>query len=230
MSAWRPRHRLMVGIWGLVAALVAGLLLAVAALLWSQRNAELAEQAKQLSRVATGAEVGMNRTLLALDVLLATTEELLAGAEGRDAQARARAAAPLLAAIARQNLAVRSVMLLDESGAPLVTSSAAQAGQADLPPADFIAQALATAVPMLVVGNPVLNTRSAERVIHLARPLRLPGGQRLLAVAQVPVDGLVNVLLQGMPQSHLELTLERAQGALLIGLAPPQGLMERAHA
>ncbi|SDM49768.1 diguanylate cyclase/phosphodiesterase [Oryzisolibacter propanilivorax] len=226
-----PRSRLLLAIGALASAVLLVLALAVGALLWSQRLAALAEHSSQLARVATGAEVGMNRTLLALDVLLATAEELLVSpATGARAPASAAYASALLSAIARQNLLVRSVVLLDDSGAPLAASGTLGAETLDLPPADFIAQALAPTVPTLVLSDPMVNTRSAERVIYAARQLRLSPERQVLAVAQVPVDALVGVLLQGITQSQVELTLERAQGELLVGLAPPQGLLERLRA
>ena len=232
-AAPRPaRSRVIPGIWALVLLLVASLLGAVLALLWSQRSAELAERASQLERMATGAEVGMNRMLLTLDVLLATTDELTRAPPGPDAsrvQARARASGPLLAAIARQNLIVRNLVLLDAQGALLAASTGENAPAPDLPPPAFIAQVLAPAVPTLVIGSPHQGVRSAERVIHVGRQVRLPSGEQLLAVAQVPVDGLVHVLMQGMAQTQIELTLERAQGELLLGLAPLQWLLDGAQ-
>ncbi|AVP58994.1 diguanylate cyclase [Pulveribacter suum] len=225
-----PGRRAYVLVWGLVVPLVLGLTLAVAALLWSQRSADLAEAEAQLGRFATGAEVGVNRALLALDVLLATLEQV-APAAGSAEGPPARLSGQLLAAMARQNLMVRDVALLDEQGVPLAASVPVErAGAALRLPKDFIAAALAPAVPMLVISDPVVNARSAERVIWVGRALRAPGGGRWLAVAQVPVDALVSLLQQGMPQPQVEVTLERAQGALLVGLAPPQGLVEAERA
>jgi len=219
IAAAAPGRRPYALVWALVVALVLGLALAVTALLWSQRNAQLAEAEAQLGRFATGAEVGMNRALLALDVLLATLEQVVPAAEAPDAPVSAQ----LLAAMARQNLMVREVALLDGQGTPVLVPVPGASMQV---PPDFVAAALAPAVPMLVVSNPLVSSRSAERVLYVARALRAPGGGRWLAVAQVPVDALVAVLLQGMPLTGAEVTLERGRGDLLVGLAPAQGLVE----
>ncbi|GAB1385978.1 hypothetical protein MASR1M59_11260 [Melaminivora sp.] len=226
------RNQVIVAIWGLVCVLVLSVATGVSSLLWNQRQAELAEQAQQLARIAAGAEVGVNRTLLALDVLLATTEELLGQplAAGAGSAISEPMADRLLAAVARQSLNVRHVALLDASGRPLASSSAATGRLVDDPPPDFVARALAQRVPTLLIGEPLLAPRSAERVIYLARPVLLPGGQRLLAVAQVPLEALAAVLLQGIGATPIELTLERASGELLLGLATAQGLSDAARA
>ena len=223
-----PRHRLYQAIWGLVCVLVATLLISVAALLWNQRATALAESRSQLAQLTSGAEVGLNRALLAIDVLLATFEELLAGHGESDAALRERASGPAVSAVARQNLMLRNVVLLDGQGRPVTAfGGGATVAQADLPPPVLVRKALSQALPTLVIGQPMMNLRSVERVIPVARQLRLNGGGRALIAAQIPLDTLVPLLMQGMALDEVELTLEGADGALLIGLAAPQGLDER---
>jgi hypothetical protein len=80
------------------------------------------------------------------------------------------------------------------------------------------------------MSAPQLSAASSERVLYVARPLRLGDGTHLLALAQVPVDALVPVLMQGLSMPDLEVTLERGRGEMLIGVAAQQSLVERTQA
>ena len=222
-----PGRRLHLITWGVVAALLAGLAAAVAVLLWHTRADALDVAEARVTRFAAGAEAGMNRTLLSFDVLLAHTEELL------DLRARDRAgldvagADTLLRGVARQNLLLRYVALLDARGA--VLASSASTGELDGVelPEGFLAAALAPAVATLSVSQPVVSPTSSERVLYMARQLRMGDGTPLLVVAQVPTEALVAVLMQGLEVPDMELTLERTQGVLLLGVEAPQGTVER---
>ena len=211
-----------------VGAVLAALALAVGGLLWNTHGEALRASEARVTRFVAGAEAGMNRALLSFDVLLATTEESL----GMAARTRfdAQSAGMQLRRAARQNPMVRYVMLLDAQGR-LLASSAVGGGQQNVQlPGGFLASAMAPAVATLTVSAPQLNRVSSERVLYMARQLQLADGTRLLAVAQVPVDALVPVLLQGLASPGLEITLERGQGEVLIGVAAQQEPVEREHA
>ncbi|GAB2735613.1 hypothetical protein GCM10027019_13990 [Melaminivora jejuensis] len=223
-------RRLYLAIWVLVGLLIAGLAGSVLVLLYKQRSADLADSRAGVARLARGAEVGMNRTLLAVDVLLATFEELLGEPRPAGQSLYEQARAPALAAVARQNLMLRHVMLLDDAGRPIVAfDEPGGAAPSGLPAPEFVRQALAQALPGLLLGNPVPGADGVQQVLPVARPLRLPDGRRLLATAQIPVEALAAVLMQGLAPSQVELTLERSTGELLIGLDPERGLDERSH-
>ena len=84
-----------------------------AVLIWNMRqNAVEAGQA-QVNRFIAGAEAGLNRTFLSIDVLLASTEGLLALSRTVAKDIQASDASALLRSTMRQNLLVRSVVLLD---------------------------------------------------------------------------------------------------------------------
>ncbi|GAD22816.1 EAL domain-containing protein [Acidovorax sp. MR-S7] len=223
-----PRPRLAV--WSAVGLFLLALGATVGLLLKSTHGDALGESEARVTRFVTGAQAGMNRTLLAFDVLLATTEELLELAtSNRDHFDRARAS-ELLRTAARQNLMLRYVALLDGQGRLLASSIPRGDPQAvELPPG-FLAAAMAPTVPTLAMSAPQLSTASSERVLYVARPLRLGDGTQLLALAQVPVDALVPVLMQGLSMSDLEVTLERGRGEMLIGVAAQQSLVERTQA
>ncbi|WP_288012616.1 PDC sensor domain-containing protein, partial [Diaphorobacter sp.] len=222
-----PGRRLHLITWGVVAALLAGLAVAVAVLLWHTRADALDVAEARVTRFAAGAEAGMNRTLLSFDVLLAHTEELLALRARDRAGLDVAGADTLLRGVARQNLLLRYVALLDARGA--VLASSASTGELDGVelPEGFLAAALAPAVATLSVSQPVVSPTSSERVLYMARQLRMGDGTPLLVVAQVPTEALVAVLMQGLEVPDMEVTLERTQGVLLLGVEAPQGTVER---
>ena len=223
--------RLCLAVWGTVGVLLAALALAVGGLLWKTRGEALHEGEARVTRFVAGAEASMNRALLAFDVLLATADESLGGAAaGSRARFDAQGAGVLLRSAARQNPMVRHVALLDAQGRLLASSATGGGQQAMHLPEGFLASAMAPAVATLTVSAPQLSRVSSERVLYMARQLRLGDGTRLLAVAQVPVDALVQVLMQGMASPGLEITLERGQGEVLIGVAAQQELVERQQA
>ncbi|MDE2414029.1 MAG: EAL domain-containing protein [Comamonadaceae bacterium] len=217
--------RVLVITWGLIGALLLGLATAVTGLLWYARQDALAEGEMRVTRFAAGAEAGMNRSLLSLDMFLASMAELLGGVRGTALDTGDATA--LLRAMARQNLMLNYVALFDVQGRTLVSSAQGQEQPvADLPPG-LVAAALAAVVPTLTVAQSQVSAPGGERVLYVARPLRLADGTQLLAVAQVPINAMLSVLLQGVSVPEMEVTLERAQGELLIGVQAPQAVSER---
>ena len=121
----------------------------------------------------------------------------------------------------------RDLGYVDARGAVLASSaSTGELGGVELPEG-FLAAALAPAVATLSVSQPVVSPTSSERVLYMARQLRMGDGTPLLVVAQVPTEALVAVLMQGLEVPDMELTLERTQGVLLLGVEAPQGTVER---
>ncbi|MGD9774939.1 bifunctional diguanylate cyclase/phosphodiesterase [Diaphorobacter sp.] len=219
-------RRLLVVLWGILGVLLVALTAAVTALLWNGRSDALAQGEARVKRFAAGAEVGMNRALLSLDVLLASTEEMLHADTSGRASFDAVGVSGLLRGAARQNLMLRYVALLDETGALLAASVPREGLRSVSLPTGFLAAAMSQAVPTLIVSQPQMSALSSERVLYVARPLRLDDGTPLLAVAQVPVEALVSVLLQGQGVPEIEVTFERTQGQLLLGVDASQGAAE----
>ena len=99
--------------WAGAALFMVAVAVVSAALVWNARTVALDDNEAQATRFVAGAEAALNRSLLSVDVLLASMDELL-GLSGamRDwidpAQASQR-----LRSSARQNLMVRYVALLD---------------------------------------------------------------------------------------------------------------------
>ena len=68
-APWRVRAT----VWALMALFLLALLAATGMLVWTTRNNALEAAHGQVTRFVAGAEVGLNRTFLSVDVLLAST-------------------------------------------------------------------------------------------------------------------------------------------------------------
>ena len=107
------------------------------------------------------------------------------------------------------------------------SSDAAGAAVAVSLPLGFAESVFEQPLPMLMVSAPAVSFVSAERVLYLARQLRLSDGTPLLAVAEMPVGSLAGVLVQGMDIAGLEVTLERASGQLLLTMPRQEAALAR---
>lgn len=217
MTVRRP-SRIRLSVLGLAAAFVLALVLAAAGLIWSAREAALANSEAQATRFVAGAQAALNRSLLGVDVLLASTDELLGLSDSMAEWIDFGAASRLMYGAARQNFMVRNVALLDAKGHVLASSDQSGAQLAvELPPG-FLDEALAQSVSTLTISSPVMNFVSSERVLYLARSIQLADSSRVLVVAEMQVELLNSILIQGVDISGLEVTLERGNGQLLAGV------------
>ncbi len=211
---WRVRAT----VWTLMALFLLALAGGTAVLIWNMRqNAVEAGQA-QVNRFIAGAEAGLNRTFLSIDVLLASTEGLLALSRTVAKDIQASDASALLRSTMRQNLLVRSVVLLDAQSQLLASSSYASAHWPLGLPEGFLEQVLASPVSALEISAPTLSLSSTEQVLYFSRYFRLADGAQVLAVAEVPVSALVSVLMQGVDIAGLQVLLERSSGPVLLSV------------
>jgi len=201
-----------------VVVFVVAVVLVAAAVAWNARKVALDDNEAQATRFVAGAEAALNRSLLAVDVLLASMDELLGLSSATAAWIDPDSASQRLRTSARQNLMVRYVALLDGAGKTMASSDPASGGLAVQLPAGFLETVLEQPVSALVVSAPMVSFASSERVLYFARHLRLADSTRVVAVAELPVASLGSVLLQGVDISGLQVTLERAGGQLLLGV------------
>ena len=204
MNVAVPR-RIKLFVWGGVASFV---LAVVATLILNARQVALADGASGANRFVSSAESALNRSLLAVDVLLASMDDMLELAGARPEWLDPEVASQRLRSSARQNLMVRYVALLDTQGRVFASSDAAGASLSVSLPAGFAASVFEQPVSMLMVSAPAVSFVSAERVLYLGRQVRLVDGTQLLAVAEVPITALAGVLTQGMDIAGLQVTLE----------------------
>ncbi|MBP6483845.1 MAG: EAL domain-containing protein [Rhodoferax sp.] len=228
-------RRIKLAVWGVVTGLIALTFVAVFSLVWSVRQSAIADGQAQATRFIAGAEAALNRSLLAVDVLLAGTDELLGLSTLAPQWIDSKLASQLLRNAARQNLSVRFVALVNENGRVLASSEFSGADLEVNLPAGFLAEVMAQPMSTLVVSEPVVSFASSERVLFIGRYVRLADGSRLLSVAEVPTSMLATVLMQGSDIDGLEVTLERGRGQLLLGIPVaddrlPKGLIQPALA
>ena len=216
---WRVRAT----VWALMALFLLALLAATGMLVWTTRNNALEAAHGQVTRFVAGAEVGLNRTFLSVDVLLASADDLLALSSTVITKIQTPQASALLRSTMRQNLIVRSVALLDARGQVLASSSYAGAQLLLRLPEGFVAQVLADPMLGLVISAPAVSFSSTERVLYFSRAFRLIDGESVLAVAEVPITALVSVLMQGVDLTGLQVRLERSQDRVLLRV-PDRGV------
>ena len=226
--------RIRAYVWAGAAVFVAAVVAVAGTLAWNARQAALADSEAQATRFVAGAEAALNRSLLAVDVLLASMDELLGLSNAMPKWLDPDTASQRLRGSARQNLMVRYVAVLDGSGKALASSDPAGASLSVQLPAGFLESVLEQPVSTLMVSAPVVSFASSEKVLYFARHLRMADSSRVVAVAELPVSALSSVLVQGVDISGLQVTLERATGQLLLSvpnredvtaptLAPPIG-------
>src|SRR5262249_42170713 len=92
-------------------------------------------------------------------------------------------------------------------------------------PKGYAAEVLGQAVPQLAISAPVVNFATSERVLYFGRPMKLPGGRRVLVVGEVPVSLLGTILSQAVEIRGLVVTFERGDGQVLASVPPDERMM-----
>ena len=223
----RPRKRSRVGLWVLawVAAFLLMLTLVAASLLREARRATLSANEGQAGRFVSGAEAALNRSLLGVDVLLASMDELLGLSTLMSDWIDAQTASRLMHGAVQQSLMVHHVWLINAQGRVLASSDAGGAQSALSLPVGFVDDVLAQPIATLMISAPVISFASSERVLYFARTIQLADGSRVLAVAEVQVQLMTTIVIQGVDISGLEVTLERSNGQLLASIPTQEQLL-----
>lgn len=179
----------------------------------------------QADRFVTGARTAMNRSLLGVDVFLAGLNKMLVPQIGPTGALEHPSVHRLIRGASRQNLLLRRVWVLDLDGQVVVSSEASGTDEKPIIPPDFLTQAILPPISTLTISAPVLSRRNSTRMLLFGRHFSLPDGRKFLTVAEVPVDLITTILVQGADINDLETTLERDDGRLLVSMpgleAPP---------
>ncbi|MFM8900005.1 MAG: ATP-binding protein [Burkholderiales bacterium] len=213
-------------VWLVAAAFALGVLGTAQSLISSGHKEALQQGRDQTERVLASAEAALNRTLLSVDVMLTGVDELLRPATGTDRTFDTPRAQELLIGLVKRNLLVRDIVLLGANGQLLASAQARDSllsGQPDLDPrwpAGFLNQAWGANGNGLFAGPATRSPFTNETVIHLARPKITNSGQRLLVVAEVPLQLVANVLAPGAILDGMQITMEREDGQLLASVPP----------
>ncbi len=209
-----PPERIKPALWLLVALLVAVLAGATAWQVWSLRESAVRTSEEKVERFVSGAEVALNHNMLSIDLLLSGAQDMLQLQPSADVQAESR----MLAVVARGNLLVSRVAVVDAQGRVRASSEPSGALQEMSLPTAFLAGVVSSAAQRLYISTPVLSFATTQQVLYFARPLAGRDGQRLAAVAEVPLAKLANVLTQGHEVSGLEIVFEQNDGRRMLAL------------
>jgi diguanylate cyclase (GGDEF)-like protein/PAS domain S-box-containing protein len=195
-------------------------------LMGASRDAAVKAGQEEVTQVVNSTETELNRALVGVDMFLAEMARWLAldaaPPAGRNPDSdvlrssHARALLPrLMNATLNQNLMIRDLAIISPRGQVLY---GAQNGTARLGlslPQGFLSTVLEQPYPTLLVSAPVTQAQTSERVLYLARMVRLDDGSKLAAVAEIHMAVLTALLDAGHRPRPLTVTLERANGELL---------------
>jgi signal transduction histidine kinase len=224
----KPRRcAVPIAIWSIVAAFVVAAVASAAWLAWHGRNVALAEAEGRVLRFVNGAEAALNRSLIGVDVLLSELALQITATRSEAGAFDPRGASASLAAAVRRNLLLNDLVVVDASGRVLAAARGETARVGVPVGTAFIGAALAQPTPMLAISSPVVNFATSERALFLARPARLPNGQRAVILAEVPLPLVNSILAQANETPGLTVTLERDDGELLASVPSTDGQLAR---
>lgn len=224
-----PRHAAKV-VWTSVLALVAVLLVGALWLLHDMHTSTHAESEQRLTRFVQGAQNTLNRSMSAIDLLLAGVDDMLHLTGTPMSQQDPAYLQQVLQLAAKQNALVSSIVVVKGDGK--VLAAADNLGNyrvVRIPPAwmELVMQH-PERERMLHISTPQEGWSQA-RTLHIGRYLRTANtGDHYLVVAQIAVSSWVDLLMQGSALKGLEMTLERPDGSLVMRV--PQDANTSLHA
>jgi signal transduction histidine kinase len=191
----------------------------------AERAAETAA-ARQAESLARGAETALNRSFLAVDLMLAGLPRM-SGLDGIEQGRVDRAAADaVLASRVAQSLSVHDIMLIDAQGRVLATADHAKARLGAQLPAGFLALVRSQPAPRLLISAPASHDSTGEKALYMARAV---GAGGVVAVAEVPVASLTTMMAPTVELGGVSITLEDDQGTLLASAPFNDSLLGRRH-
>ena len=207
-------ERIKPAIWLLAALFMAVLAGAAAWQTGSLRESAVRTSEEKVDRFVSGAEAALNHNMLSIDLLLSGAQDMLQLQPHADVQGESR----MLTVVARGNLLVSRVAVVDAQGRVRASSEPSGALQEMSLPTAFLASVVSSAAQRLYISTPVLSFATTQQVLYFARPLKGRDGQRLAVVAEVPLAKLANVLTQGHEVSGLEIVFEQNDGRRMLAL------------
>ncbi len=227
---WRKPSRVTATILASTSIFVLMVVFAAISLIVSTRHDDLAVSESQVVRFTNGASMALNRNLLGVDVLLASLDEILGLSGSMVDWIDLPSASQSMTRTAQQNMLLRNLSLLDNKGTVLATSDpGGKAMQLNLP-AEFLNEVLAPPVSTLLISAPSVSYSSAEPVLYLGRHIHLADKSLVVAIAEVPLTLLTNIMVQGVDMPGLEVTLERTSGELLASMPVQTYASRQPHA
>ena len=217
-----PRiSRVSVFVLGLMVLFVATVVTIALSLNAARRADKLRESEAQAQRFVNGAEAAINRSLLGVDVLLASVDTLLDLSHLKRSEIDPERVERLIQNAMRQNLLISRLALIDPQGNQIASSDLQPPHNAMALPGDFLNTVLNQTAASLVISAPTVSFQSSELVLFMGRYISLADGSRVLCVAEVPIPQLTAVLVQGADIEGMQATMERGDGELLIATPNP---------
>ena len=227
MELTSPR-KVLLSIGGVSALFIFATLLTAGILVRSGYQKAMEHAENRIVQFAAGAESGLNRSLLGVDVLLATVDDLLQLSSTASRKIDPHQASEIMRRGIDQNLLVRYVALLTPEGKVLASSDRSGAGLKVVLPEDFIRQVLAQPLFTVFISAPLTSGDDPEPVLYFGRTVSLADASRVVTVAQVQLPLLVNIMQEDVGGAGLEITLQRIDGQLLVSVpesrAPVAGI------
>jgi signal transduction histidine kinase/FixJ family two-component response regulator len=214
----KARRRLTLLTGGLGALMLAAVAAVTATLLANDRAQEIAAADERVRLTVHGVTADVNRSLTAADLTLVGLPTLLAPALNSHGRLDPDVAHRMLGELLDRQVLLADIWLVREDGTLLATALAATRHSGVHWPPRLLGRTLADGRGTLVLSDPVVGPASGERALLLARVVWLPGGQRVVAVGELPTALLTSVLRSGAAGGGLRVTLERDDGTLLMAV------------
>ena len=195
-------------------ALLLAQIVATALLVNRAKEAQIAAAIDSLGKIGRSTEAAINRSFVQVDAMLAGLPAVLAPFQ-RDGQLELNQINRVLRELNNQNFTYRDILLIGPDGLPLATAlPVSRRRRLQLPGPSSFAEVAARGASVSI-GGPVLNANTGEWTLFFARNIVLPTAGPVLAVAEVPVPVVQNILSGAGESSGLRVTLERDDGTLL---------------
>ncbi|AKJ27068.1 PAS-domain containing protein [Caldimonas brevitalea] len=213
----RSRRWIFFSLWGVALAFLVIVWIISASLMERGRSDAIEHYKTRATLTAGSAETIVNRTFLAMDVLLAGLEDLAQPGGVENGVPDAKRSQSVLVNAVRRTLFVRDIALVSRDGTVVAAALPTTMRTGLEFPNGFVETTLDQETPSLSVSQPIESFTSREMVLYFARPLGT-----LAAVAVVPLRQLANALSPTGTAEPLTITLERDDGQLIVS-EPPSG-------
>ena len=208
-GARRPFHAaLAAGVLLVLAFLIGG----VAIVLEHTRRTALNAAELELDRSTKVAQSLFNRHMLQVDSALVSLPVMLGEVvAGEDGAVRRKATEAILRSLNDQNFAFRDLILLSPDG----TAWASAQQRPRLPSTPLWMQASRLQIGSSILLGPEKDPMFGDWVAYLARSVIVPGQGRMIAIAEIAIDGITTSLSSLITVPGIRLRLERQDGRLL---------------
>ena len=195
-------------------ALLIAQIVATALLVNRAKDAQITAALDTLNKIGRSTEAAINRSFVQVDAMLAGLPAVLAPFQ-RDGRLEVSQINRVLRELNNQNFTYRDILLIGPDGLPVATAlPVSRRRRLPLPSASSFAEVAARGGSVLI-GGPVLNANTGEWTLFFARNIVLPTLGPVMAVAEVPVPVVQNILSSAGESLGLRVTLERDDGTLI---------------